>query len=220
MRNWLHEDGSDYATSCIWLGLGETRAPAAPWTRCTLPAMSLPHALLTALVERPSAGSDLAARFDRSIGYFWHATHQQIYRELARLEAEGLIESLPEEPTRGRRRAYRILPAGKKELKRWIAAGGGTPSPLRDDLMVRLWAEAAVGPTGLAEALAGRQAAHREQLALYQSFEARDYPGPPDSREAALHLLVLQAGIRYERFWIDFLAQARDVLARPGPDSR
>jgi len=48
--------------------------------------MSLPHALLTALVERPGSGSELAGRFDRSIAYFWQATHQQIYRELARLE--------------------------------------------------------------------------------------------------------------------------------------
>ena len=85
--------------------------------------MSLPHALLTALAERPSSGSDLAGRFDRSIGYFWHATHQQIYRELARMEQAAWIESLPEESTRGRKRAYRLLPAGRKELKRWIAQG-------------------------------------------------------------------------------------------------
>ena len=56
--------------------------------------MSLPHALLTALTEHPGSGSDLAGRFDRSIGYFWQATHQQIYRELARLEAAGWIEGL------------------------------------------------------------------------------------------------------------------------------
>ena len=53
--------------------------------------MSLPHALLTALVEHPCSGSELAERFDKSIGYFWHATHQQIYRELARLEQVGLV---------------------------------------------------------------------------------------------------------------------------------
>ena len=53
--------------------------------------MSLPHALLTALVGRSASGSDLAQRFDRSLGYFWHATHQQIYRELARMEARGWI---------------------------------------------------------------------------------------------------------------------------------
>lgn len=57
--------------------------------------MSLPHALLTSLAERPGSGSELTRRFDRSIGYFWHATHQQIYRELARLEDEGWVESTP-----------------------------------------------------------------------------------------------------------------------------
>ena len=50
------------------------------------PAMSLPHAILTALLEKPSSGLELARRFDKSIGYFWSATHQQIYRELAKLE--------------------------------------------------------------------------------------------------------------------------------------
>ena len=83
--------------------------------------MSLPHALLTALIDRPDSGSELASRFDRSLGYFWAATHQQIYRELARMAEAGWIESLPEESTRGRKRAYRLLPAGRKELKRWIA---------------------------------------------------------------------------------------------------
>jgi len=70
--------------------------------------MSLPHALLTALTEHPGSGSDLASRFDRSIGYFWQATHQQIYRELARLEAAGWIEALPVEGGRGRKRRYRV----------------------------------------------------------------------------------------------------------------
>src|SRR5258707_7166523 len=66
--------------------------------------MSLPHALLTALVEHPCSGSELAERFDRSIGYFWNATHQQIYRELARLEEAQWIEALPAESGRGRKR--------------------------------------------------------------------------------------------------------------------
>ncbi|MGW1275254.1 PadR family transcriptional regulator, partial [Streptomyces sp. NPDC002491] len=72
--------------------------------------MSLPHAILTALLERPaSSGLDLTRRFDRSIGYFWSATHQQIYRELGRLEAEGHIRALPaEQPVRGQKKAYEV----------------------------------------------------------------------------------------------------------------
>ncbi len=95
--------------------------------------MSLPHALLTALVEKSSSGLELSTRFDRSIGYFWHATHQQIYRELARLEEAGWVESLPPESGRGRKRVYRVLPAGRAELRRW-AGSADQPAPLRDAL--------------------------------------------------------------------------------------
>ncbi len=176
--------------------------------------MSLPHALLTALVESPSSGSDLAVRFDRSIGYFWHATHQQIYRELARMEAEGWIESLPEETTRGRKRAYRLLPAGRKELKRWVALAE-EPAPLRDALMVRLRAEAAVGPVGLAKDVRKRLKLHQDMLARYEAIEQRDFPGDPEDRAAALQHLVLEAGIRYERYWIDLLLKAQAILEAP-----
>lgn len=53
--------------------------------------MSTQHALLISLIEKPSSGYDLARRFDKSIGYFWHATHQQIYRELGRMAELGWI---------------------------------------------------------------------------------------------------------------------------------
>ncbi|TAK87325.1 MAG: PadR family transcriptional regulator [Aquabacterium sp.] len=176
--------------------------------------MSLPHALLTALAERPCSGSELAARFDKSIGYFWHATHQQIYRELARLEEAGLIESLPEEATRGRKRAYKLLPAGRKELKRWVA-DAGDPPVLRDELMVRLRAEAVVGPTGLDKEIRRRKALHEEKLALYRGIGARDFAAAPQDREAALQHLVLQAGIHYESYWIELLEQVLEILKRP-----
>ena len=75
--------------------------------------MSLPHAILIALLEKPSSGLELTRRFDKSIGYFWSATHQQIYRELGKLEAEGFIRTLPaQQPARGQKKSYEVLPAG------------------------------------------------------------------------------------------------------------
>ncbi|HEM7878783.1 PadR family transcriptional regulator [Burkholderia contaminans] len=176
--------------------------------------MSLPHALLTALAERPGSGSELADRFDRSIGYFWQATHQQIYRELGRLEETGWIESLPAESGRGRKRAYRILPAGKKELRRWIAEQED-PTPLREALMVRLRAEAVLGPAGLEDEIRRRIALHQEKLDLYLQIEARDFSEDGDSRMKRLQHLVLQAGIANERFWVEFSQHALDVLRLP-----
>jgi DNA-binding PadR family transcriptional regulator len=174
--------------------------------------MSLPHALLTALLERPSSGSELANRFDRSIGYFWSATHQQIYRELGRLEEAGLVQARPAESARGRKRVYRVLAAGRRELRRWLS-DGLAPKPVREELLVRLRAEAVIGPTALSRELEALRAQHVERLALFQSIEARDFPAPDSSQKAAVQHVVLQAGIIFETAWIEFCTKALKALA-------
>ncbi|AOJ04697.1 MULTISPECIES: PadR family transcriptional regulator [Burkholderia] len=181
--------------------------------------MSLPHALLTSLAERPGSGSELTRRFDRSIGYFWHATHQQIYRELARLEDEGWVESAPVEQARGRKRAYRILPAGRKELKRWIALHDD-PKPLRDELMIRLRAEAVVGPTGLADEIRRRLELHRQKLAVYREIEARDFAHDMNTKDRRLQHLVLHAGIMQESLGVELMQHALDILSMPDEKSK
>ena len=175
--------------------------------------MSLPHALLTALVERPGSGSELAGRFDRSIAYFWQVTHQQIYRELARLEESGWVQSVPAEQGRGRKRAYKILPAGRKELKRWVLEVED-PTQLRDTLMVRLRADAALGSTGLDKEIVRRLAIHRRNLAVYREIEARDFADTADSRQRQVQHLVLQAGIMLESMWVEWSKNALKVLAK------
>lgn len=177
--------------------------------------MSLPHALLTSLLERPCSGLDLASRFDRSIGHFWQSTHQQIYKELGRLEEAGWVESVPAESGRGRKRLYRVLPAGKNELKRWVK-GVQDPNPLRDELMVRLRAEAVLGPTGVEHDLRHRLEQHQKKLALYRQIESRDFSESEPSREQQLQHLVLEAGIMHESQWVAFCEKALALLADQG----
>ena len=175
--------------------------------------MSLSHAVLTSLLEKSSSGYDLARRFDKSIGYFWHATHQQIYRELARMEAAGWIESSSApDAGRTRKRIYRVLPLGQQELLRW-AAEPSTPMDLRDDFMVRLRADAAVGPLALAPELERRIALHQDTLQTYRAIEARDFGhGRPESREARIHHLILKKGILYEEASIAWAQEVKSVL--------
>jgi DNA-binding PadR family transcriptional regulator len=184
--------------------------------------VSLPHAILTALLERPSSGHDLARRFDRSIGYFWSATHQQIYRELGRLESAGLIRALPTaRPARGRRREYEVLPAGRAELTRWIG-DAEDPRPIRDSLVLRLRAAAVAGPDAAAE-LAQELRRHRElhlaQLHEYEHIEHRDFARPAKALSQAdrLQHLVLQAGIELETLWVGWLARAVEQVEVSSP---
>lgn len=176
--------------------------------------MSLSHAVLTSLIEKSSSGYELARRFDKSIGYFWHATHQQIYRELARMEAAGWIAS-SSAPDAGktRKREYRVLPAGRQELVRWA----GTPSEpmdLRDEFMVKLRADAALDEIDLRDELRRRIALHQDKLAHYRAIEQRDFlHGQPLSREARIQHMILKKGLLYEEGSIAWSQQMLEVLA-------
>lgn len=179
--------------------------------------MSLPHALLTSLLEKPSSGAELTRRFSKSIGYFWQASHQQIYRELARLEQAGWVSSQAEEGARGRKRNYQVLPAGEKELKRWMSE----PSELRhlrDEMMVRVRAAAVVGPQKLRDDLLHRLDQHTAQLKLYEEIKQKDFSGvdvdaSQTKPEAQLQFLLLKAGIDYEQMYIQFCEDVLKVLA-------
>jgi DNA-binding PadR family transcriptional regulator len=179
--------------------------------------MSLPHALLTALIERPhSSGLELARRFDKSIGHFWQASHQQIYRELGRLEADGLIASEAEAEARGRKRNYHVLPAGEAALRDWLGEADAS-TPLRDTLMVKLRADAVLGPErsdtpALIAAIEDRLTQHRDKLAQYESFAVRDMAHPDPDRAVRIRQLILQAGLRHESGWVETLEQALERL--------
>jgi DNA-binding PadR family transcriptional regulator len=179
--------------------------------------MSLPHAILTALLEKPSSGLELTRRFDKSIGYFWSATHQQIYRELGKLEQAGHIRALPsEQPTRGQKKDYEVLPAGREELAAWVTRSED-PRQIRDPLLLRLRAAAVVGGgADMQGELVRHLELHRTQLAGYLAIEERDFP--PErrvSREDRLRHVVLRGGIELETFWTKWLTDTLAELTAP-----
>lgn len=173
--------------------------------------MSLQHALLTSLIEKPSSGYELARRFDKSIGYFWHATHQQIYRELGRMEEQGWVKSYDVEGGRPGKREFEVLPPGREELKNW-AMESSQPSELRDEMMVKLRADAAIGPLGLEEEIARRLQLHEERLQAYKEIEMRDFSRPTLTREAQIRYLILKAGIAFEEGRIAWSKDALSIL--------
>jgi PadR family transcriptional regulator AphA len=81
--------------------------------------MNLRFALLAILSGAPRTGYDLLQIFDRSVGFLWHAPHTQIYPELRRMEADGLLLSLeiPRGP-RASKREYQITEDGLATLHR------------------------------------------------------------------------------------------------------
>ena len=169
--------------------------------------MSLRHAILTALIEKPSSGLALTRRFDRSIGYFWQATHQQVYRELGKLETEGLVRSIPQPPSRGNRKQFEVTPAGRSELVSWVGTSE-EPRPNRDPLLVRLRAAGVVGAGSLADQMHAHREAHARRLDEYLAIAERDFGQKDLSDVARRQYLIRRAGIGLEEHWIAWLDEA------------
>ena len=185
--------------------------------------MSTQHALLISLIEKPSSGYDLARRFDKSIGYFWHATHQQIYRELGRMADHGWIAADEQgnsvsngEPAeadgvekKSRKKVYRVLPAGRDELARWVLAPG-LGLDQREEILVKLRADAAIGPLGLADEMARLIA-----LETFLKIEQKDFAVGQADRTRQIHHALLRRGIRYEEDWVQWAKDLLPLLAAP-----
>jgi PadR family transcriptional regulator AphA len=80
--------------------------------------MSLRHAVLGLLAERPASGYDLLKRFETGLAMVWPAQQSQLYGELAKLSEAGLIEVTGSGARN--RREYGITDAGRAELHRWL----------------------------------------------------------------------------------------------------
>jgi len=168
--------------------------------------MALEHALLVALSERPASGLELTRRFEKSLGFFWHATHQQIYRVLARMEADGWVDvEVVAQDGRPDKRVHTPSAEGRRVLAEWLA----TPMPMetfRSELAVKLRGASYGDRAVLAANLADARADHATRLAHYEALEREQFPDPAVLDEAALdQWLVLRGGIRLEQFWIDWI---------------
>ncbi len=175
--------------------------------------MALEHAIMVSLGERPGTGYELGRQFERSIGYFWSATHQQIYRTLKKLHADGLVSFEPVlQDGRPDKKVYSLSPAGREALREWVA----TPTPLRsfrDELGVKLRAAEHGDITTIVDEMRRQRELHVAKLDLFRRFQKDDYPNPGDLTGRKLHqYLVLRGGVRAEEVFIDWCDEVIDTL--------
>ena len=180
--------------------------------------MALEHALLVALSERPASGLELTRRFEKSLGFFWHATHQQIYRVLARMEADGwVVVEVVGQDGRPDKRVHTPSDLGRKVLAEWLAQ----PMPVeafRSETAVRLRGASHGDRATVLRHVEEARADHAARLAAYEQMEREQFPDP-ESLDPAIRdrWLVLRGGIRIERFWIDWLTDYLQAHGH-GPD--
>jgi DNA-binding PadR family transcriptional regulator len=154
--------------------------------------------LLGFLQERPMTGWDLVAVAQDRIGDFWSLTQSQVYRELAAMARDGLVEAGERGPRD--RQPYAITDAGRAAFDAWVAREPG-PETIRMPLLLTVMFGRHVPPSLLPGFVARHRAVHAERLAGY---ERRKAEGRTDAYAAA----TLEFGIAYERAvlaWFDAL---------------
>jgi DNA-binding PadR family transcriptional regulator len=141
--------------------------------------MSLRHAVLGLLATQPATGYDLAQKFDRSLANAWHASHSQIYPELARLQEEGMVEVVGEGPRRSR--TWAVTEQGREELRRWMVEIEPSRSQ-RSETAVRWFLLALLAPADRRVALERELAFAAEETArlegIAELLDAAPGPGP------------------------------------------
>jgi DNA-binding PadR family transcriptional regulator len=176
--------------------------------------LALGDAILACLTERPMSGYELAKTFDASIGFFWKADHQQIYRELSKLRDRGHIEGHEVvQSGKPNKLVYTLTPEGRAALRHW-SGRPSTPPQIKDDLLVRLCALDSVDIESLRADLMARLEHHRDRHARYERILNKLFPdGKATSVADTGKLLGLRLGLRHEQTVSEWCEEAIEALS-------
>lgn len=175
--------------------------------------MSLPHVILTVLSTRDATGYDITKEFSSSIGYFWKASHQQVYRELNKMGQHALVTCVLE-PQEGKpdRKVYSITDSGRATLAAWFDQPTAHPT-VRDEFSAKLMACSVQDATAYREQLVGLIADSKKLVALYKEIEA-DYYAVPTAldKHQRLERLTLRRNIFMRSAWIEWAEEVFSEL--------
>jgi len=186
--------------------------------------MSLDHAILGFLSERPRSGYELKTRcFDNTIQPLWNADQAQIYRTLDRLQRSRLVSSTRRRQSgRPDRRIYEITPAGRDTLAEWLVTPLPLP-PVRDAFALQLYFGASLGDEALSDVLTARRGQHQTRLdTLRAQAAALGDDSQASKRAMTLRQTAFDGAIARERTavdWLDDCVEAVRQGALPGSEA-
>ena len=176
--------------------------------------MSVRHAVLGLLAQRPRHGYDLRAAFQAMIGgeQNWELKPAQIYTTLARLEKSGLVaEESVSQDGGPEKRIFAITPAGQRTLADWFASGTELEHQ-HDEFFIKLM-------IGLASGVADPyQLIHTQRNHLYrQLHELTVHRGRADPKKELANILMLDKAVMHveaDLRWLDMTEGRLDEIRR------
>jgi PadR family transcriptional regulator, regulatory protein AphA len=157
-------------------------------------------------------GYEIKGLVDISTRFFWAASYGQIYPELARLEELGLVRGERDPEDARRRKSYELTDEGRRALRDWLTSGEPLHLELRHEGMLKLFFSDVLSPEEQRERLREMRAAHAQVAAQLRSIEP-EVRAAREERDRQCPYRVLQLGIEYEDFLVDWCERAERELA-------
>lgn len=175
------------------------------------------YVILGMVSREPRSGYEIKALVDDSTRFFWAASYGQIYPELKRLSAAGLVEGRDEPRGERRRTVYAITPAGMEELRLWLRRPPET-FEMREEGLLKLFFAGVLPPQEAAEIL-GSMREHRLGLAerlraIEPQARQKDEVGDPFPG------IVLEGGIEFNEWFADWCERMQARLLGAAPTGR
>jgi hypothetical protein len=116
-----------------------------------------------------------------------------------------------EAPVATRRKVYCVLPVGREEVIRWVRE---TPLGMddRNVFLLKLRADAVIGPLGLGDELLRMIDDNQARLDLYREIEQRDFGASSLTRAQQVQYAILKAGIQTQEMWLVWAEEVRALL--------
>jgi PadR family transcriptional regulator, regulatory protein AphA len=171
------------------------------------------YILLGFLNYQPMTGYDLKQTLDHSVSHFWHAYHSQIYTTLRQMEADGLVvsefvytESQPD------RRVYSLTDSGRAEFNIWLDQSLTEMSPIKEELLVRLFFSARRDKKSILAELYFQRELHQKKRIEYRHIAEGEIDKtvetiPELEKDTIFWKMTLKMGIGYEEMYLAWLSQ-------------
>jgi DNA-binding PadR family transcriptional regulator len=171
--------------------------------------------ILGMLAARPRSGYEIKRLVDNSARFFWAASYGQIYPELKRLEAAGLITGSDASQGARQRTVHRLTAKGKRAAREWIDRPPQT-FEMRDEGLLELFFAGSINPARTAEIARERAATAAAKAGELRSLEELisehgQAEGPEHNPDAG-SLTVLRYGIEMNEWAAEWFERAADDL--------
>ena len=166
------------------------------------------HVILGLLLHEPRSGYEIKRIVDRSTRLFWAASYGQIYPELERLAAAGLIEGSTQPRGKRKRNVYRLTAEGRGALRDWLVEPD-VGLQLRDEGLLKLFFADALASEDRIDLVRRMRSSREEVLAGLRETERQGR-----ARVGSSAHLVLRYGIEHYEWMVDWCSKTERQLAR------